>query len=559
MLECLYYLLLLLVLLLNFVQEDIPTSVAALKKKLFGTQEQGVTKYKKEGSLSPKYTHPTNVSFESGYTFNKESSPFYHDNLPNVNNNNGLDVDHTTPPPPAQQPANQNAASAVDVSSSPKNPPIASGVAAAQEGLYDPPWETSAVSKFKVIGRMRAGSAGTASGGGKPATGKKERTPPPVSPKSKKPAAGAGIMFGEVSMTEVPTPGSMELRNVHSLERSKHKKERQERQKQRKQEQQQKKEESQRSPPVHSYSLDRAAGHRESSPGAATSSSPQRQFSLSLDRRGAPSPSSTFMPPSSSSASVGAGGEDSLLASITDTLQKQSKYGSDTLLSPPTSRMSGMGMEPQKLKKIPNEVRRSSRGELEKIRAAHRREPPAPPQMGGAASHVTPPPTHSSPTQGTTQMRSSPQEIRNGNGTAANSRMSPQGTSTAPTARSSARPQAYSIPMMSSRTSPPNQKGVAPPTNSAHHHHQNWTSPSRAASVVSPKHNVAPHHSSQILTTSNSINGGSSNNQAAAGGKRRMFSGRPRMAASLDELQTDPLTQVTYDASSKSHIFRSLV
>ena len=452
-------------------------------------------------------------------------------------------MDQTTPSPP--QSANQNAACAANVSLL-KNP----SSEVAQEGLYDPPWETSAVSKFKVIGRMRAGSAGSGSANSTSKPAGKERTPPPVSPKTKK--QGAGIMFGEVSMTEVPIPGRMELRNVHSLERSKHKKERQERQKQRKQEQQQQKED--RPSPVHSYSLDRAV-HRETSPGAAAS--PQRQHSLLLDRsRPASSDSpSTFMPPSASS-SLGTGGEDdSLLASITDTLQKQSKYGSDALLSPPTSRMSEM--EPQKPKKIPNEVRRSSRGELEKIRAAHRRDPPPPP-MGGATSPVTRP-THSSPTQGTkpTPTRSSPQGI--GNGTVANNRMSPQGTSTAPAvARTSPRPQAYMMPVMSSHKSPPTQKGT-PPTNSAHHH-QNWTSPSHAASAMSPKH-VTPHHSSQILISSNSINGASSSNgrSGQAAGKRRMFSGRPRMAASLDELQTDPSTQVTYDASSKSHIFRSLV
>ena len=518
------------------MQEEIPTSVAALKKKLFGAQEQGVTKYKKEGSLSPKYTHPTSMSFEPGYKFGKESSPFYRENSPNVNNNNGLDVEKATPSPWL---ANQNrgdikegaaaVASAVDVSL-PKNP--SNGVP--QEGLYDPPWETSAVSKFKVIGRMRTGSAGS-SGSGKPAG--KERTPPPVSPKTKK---QGGILFGEVSMTEAPTPGSMELRNVHSLERSKHKKERQERQKQRKLEQQQHQEQLQHFPPVHSYSLDRP-GHREPLP-AATS---PPHHSLSLDRRGAPSPS-TFMPPPPSSLAVG--GEDSLLASITDTLQKQSKYGSDTLLSPPTSRMSGL--EPQKPKKVPNEVRMSSRGELEKIRAAHRREPPLPP-TGVATSPVTPP-THSSPTQRTTPTPTctSPQGIGNG---VANNHISPQGNFTAPAARTSPRPQPYTIPVMSSRKSPPNQKG-APPTNSAHH--QNRMSPSHAASAVSPKH-VTPHHSSQILISSSSVNGASRSGQAA--GKRRMFSGRPRMAASLDELQTDPSTQVTYDASSKSHIFRSLV
>ena len=502
--------------------------MAALKKMLFGAQEQSTAKYKKEGVLSPKHTHPSNMSFESGYKFSKESSPFYRENSPNVNNNNGSDVEQATPTASlANQQTLQNGsvASAVEVSSAQKP---SNGVP--QEGLYDPPWETSAVSKFKVIGRMRVGSAG--SGSGKLG---KDRTPPPVSPKTKK-----GIQFGEVSTTETPIPGSMELRNVHSLERSKLKKERQERQKQRQQQQ--------HSPAHdHSYSLDRP-GHKEPSP------SPPGHHSLSLDRSGhrQTSPPSTLIPPPA--ASLGTGNEDSLLASITDTLQKQSKYGSDTLLSPPTSRMSGT--EQQKItKKVPNEVRMSSRGELEKIRAAHRREPPPPPM--GVASSVTPP-TCTSP-QGTTPTHSSPQGI--GNNVA--NRTSPQGAFTAPVARTSPRPQPYMIPMMSSRNSPPQQKG-APPTNSTHQNrgspptnstHRSWMSPSHSASSASPKQlQITPLHSSQIL-----ISPGHNGSASRSASKRRMFSGRPRMAASLDELQTDPSIQVTYDASSKSHIFRSLV
>ena len=518
--------------------------MAALKKKLFGAQEQGVTKYKKEGVLSPKHTHPTNMSFESGYTFGKESSPFYRESSPNINNNNGLDVEQATP---TAQVANQNAravdrkgadaaASAVHVSS----PNSRSNTAATEEGLYDPPWETSAVSKFKVIGRMRAGSAGS---DGKPS--KKDRTPPPVSPKTKK--QQGNLQFGEVSMTEVPTPGSTELRNVHSLERSKHKKERKERQKQLQKNHQQQGEKKQlsqqeHSPPVHSYSLDRP-GHKVSS----LSSRDPGPGSLPRDRsfeRGTSSPS-MFAAPSTSLGGV-SNEEDSLLASITDTLQKQSKYGSDTLLSPPTSRMSGgIISDQQKAKKAPSAVRMSSRGELEKIRAAHRREPPPPP-AGSVASPVSPP-THSSPPRGTTPTRGSPQRIGNG-GVPSNSRVSPpQGNFAAPAARTSPRPQGYTVPILSSRKTPANQKRASATTDSIH---QNRVSPSHAVSVGSPKR-VKPLHSSQILPSPSHHQNSSS--------MRRMFSGRPRMAASLDELQTDPSTQVTYDASSKSHIFRSLV
>ncbi len=67
---------------------------------------------------------------------------------------------------------------------------------------------------------------------------------------------------------------------------------------------------------------------------------------------------------------------DSLLSSISCTLQETSKYGSDSLLN-------SSSYEAIKKK---NEVRFSSKGELEKIRAEHRRDPPPPPQTGDSPS-----------------------------------------------------------------------------------------------------------------------------------------------------------------------------
>lgn len=454
--------------------------MAALKKKLFGEGELQTAKYKKEGVLSPKFTHPANASFESSYTFSKESSPFYRENSPNVNNNNGSEGDQATPrlmdqqnvvTDPAAQPAPATAAAAA-----------ATKTKQNREGLYDPPWEKSSASKYKVIGRKRTGSAGSSS---KPTA--KERTPPPVSPKSKK-----GVQFGEVSTSETPTPGSTELRNVNSLERSKHKKE--------------------RSPPHHSYSLDRL-GRKEPSPPLTlplTLISPHKMIS-----------------PSSSAIEDG----NSLLASITDTLQKQSKYGSDTLLSPPTSGLMSpiSGMENPKTKKVQSEVRMSSRGELEKIRAAHRREPPPPPAGTVAQPTRTSP---QGPLMAHAATRTSPQNHQGSTVMAQHTRTSPEGP-----------------PMVqaATHTSPQNHQGatMAQPTRTSPQNHQ---SPSHTA-LASPKQ-TASHHSSQILPGPA---------QQSGQVKRKMFSGRPRMAASLDELQTDPSIQVTYDAKSKSHIFRSLV
>ncbi len=55
--------------------EPLPSSVAELKKRLFGNQENESARYRREGPLSPKYTHPLNTDFT------RERSP-------NANNNN---------------------------------------------------------------------------------------------------------------------------------------------------------------------------------------------------------------------------------------------------------------------------------------------------------------------------------------------------------------------------------------------------------------------------------------------------------------------------------------
>ena len=459
--------------------------------------------------MSPRYTHPENMTFEAGYKFDDSSTPFFRESSPNVNNNNGADREQAKPRLTDQQEGGVSAAEAVSVTASTVPAPQKSK--RVQEGLYDPPWEQSSVSKYKVIGRMRAESFGkqTSAKEKTPPTAT-EKTPPPVSPKTKK-----GIQFGEVSTTETPKPGSMEIRNVHSLERSKKNR-------------------------IHQSSLDRPPAEKKPSP----SSSPARSYSL--DR--APTSPGRQDRTLTSPGVPAAVGDESLLDSITDTLQKHSKYGSITILSPPSSRMSET--EPSKSKKVPNEVRRSSRGELEKIRAAHRREPPPPP-MGVAPPPVTTP-TRASPKHPSSSTHSSPQRtsVSPQGGSAHSSphrstaavRTSPQGMFTVPASRTS--PQGPNMMPAATRSSPQNQLGatVAQPTvNSAHF---SWQSPSHS----SPKQSA--HYSSQILTSPAHRSG-----QA----KRRMFSGRPRMAASLDELQTDPSTQVTYDATAKTHIFRSLV
>ena len=279
-------------------EEEIPSSVAALKQKLFGAQESEVARYKKDGILSPRHTHPENVTFSDVYEFHKESSPFYRENSPNANNNNSEDS-------PPESVEDRRLLELADVGIEER---------VREENVYDRPWDQMAASKYKVIGVRKR-------------TGKKERTPPlPPSERAQS---------GEVMMSVVPQPGSTELRNVQSLERA-HKS-------------------------THSYSLERRAKHEPS-------------------------------PPRTSSATDG----DSLLASISTTLQACSRYGSDSFLA------SVEPVQPAK-KRAQSEMRISSRGELEKIKAAHRRDAgststaaaePSPPSQ---SSPFHPSHNHSSP------------------------------------------------------------------------------------------------------------------------------------------------------------------
>lgn len=226
--------------------EDIPSSVAELKKRLFGAREGEAARYKKDGVLSPKYTHPENMTFEPGYHFHDDR-----ERSPNVNNNNSggeseqvYDDDHHGD--------------------------------ADEHNLYDEPWEKRSTSKFKVLQAPKKSSQH-----------QKELTPPPVAPKPTTPPP----------KEKTPPPGT-------------------------------------ENGGIMSQSLDR--------------------YSYSTER----------------SKSMG---NESLLSSISHTLQERSRYGSDSFLN---------NFEPSSPTKKKAEVKFSSRGELEKIRAAHRREPPAPPSQG---------------------------------------------------------------------------------------------------------------------------------------------------------------------------------
>ena len=295
------------------VDEEIPSTVAELKKMLFGERESNTAKYKKEGSLSPRH----NEGFDYPYEYQRDSS--LSPNTSNSNQEGGRGVD---PWPDLEE----------------------------EENVYDMPWEKKTVSKYRVVGQRK-----------KPGNGAQKDVK-------------ETLQFAEVSTHEAPTPGSTEVRNVHSLERPLKK----------------------NRPNKQSHSLDR------------------------------PIKVPTLV-------------EDSLLESISSTLQGRSKFGSDSLLTTiameATAASNAMQTYSPPQKRMTNGVR-SSKRELEKIRAEHRRDP----------------------------------------------RYSPH-------------------------TSP---KTVAP------------AKPAKRVGFTQPN-------------------------------------GQPRTAVSLDGLQRDPSTRVTYDSSTRSHVFRSLV
>ena len=371
-------------------EEEVLTGVAAIKQKLFGSQEQQSTRYKKDGILSPKYVHPENMTFSDDYFSNaggvgghSNGGVIYRDSSPNVNNNNSEDdapANHptstlTTDPQPASTLTTDPSTLTTDPSTlttdpqpalttdqpdpqpsltngqpdpqpttltndpPPTNSPIPEDPPEPEQNMYERPWDQKSVSKYKVIGVMRRSSS--------PAV-MKEKTPPPTMPKK----YGSKIQFAEVSVKETPKPTATEVRNVHSLERK------------------------------HSNGKTQRQGRN--------SVSPSHGGSGTLDGRSSASPHN---------GSIGA--EDSLLASISNTLQATSRYGSDSLLgnsdtpSPvqPTAngptRTTSLGQSTSSdstpnLTGTPNtsvgEMKMSARGQLEKIRAAHSKEatPPLP-------------------------------------------------------------------------------------------------------------------------------------------------------------------------------------
>lgn len=231
--------------------DEVPTGVAAIKMKLFGQKESVATRYKKEGILCPKFTHPVNTTFSDQY-FDTDvmDNPAGHthnditngngshavsiiDRHDNANNNNSENHSNATevalespalpnsdptsqpkldPLPPSTQVSEETKKEST--SEQPLSPATPSGEEksdAKHHNVYECPWEDKPISKYKVIGIVRKTASPSS----------KTKSPPPTAHKKAASAAGQQRMqFAEVSTKDTPKPSATEVRNVHSLERN---------------------------------------------------------------------------------------------------------------------------------------------------------------------------------------------------------------------------------------------------------------------------------------------------------------------------------------------------
>lgn len=383
----------------NNGETEVPVGVAAIKMRLFGSREKEPTRYKKDGVLSPKSTHPENMTFSNEYFDTSPVNGHHYDNphydptptesthcdhngnvlaQANANNNNSegesalvseLIFSDTRMMEGQNQPTND---------SCPVSPETVVDEAGVRQhnpkrNLYDDPWDEKPISKHKEIGVVRR----TLPPPGVQGLVNKKTTPPVIPPRSqgqekeKSPSPMApkrssivqSMQFAEVYVKETPRPFATEVRNVLSLERNLLKK-----------------------------------GVLPLSPPTSTAT----QLSP-------PSPDTHLSSPSGSLDNR----ESSLLASISNTLQETSLYGSDSLLNKgeTSSQYSGSEQTPP-LTPTTRQTKITSRGELEKIRAAYRKDPTNPAISPCSSSmSISPTQMRTSSQHSVSQMDSAPSSV----------------------------------------------------------------------------------------------------------------------------------------------------
>lgn len=472
-------------------EDELLTGVAAIKAKLFGSHEKEAVRYKKEGMLSPKYMHPVNMTFPDHYFGNGSAQEV----PPNINNNNSASEDDSEPI--LQQRA------------------VTGGVVSTDEALV----------KDTLL---MAGSGGAGRGESPPTDGKKAETSGVTTPEDpaepdqnlydapwEKKAVSKYKVIGVRRRSASPGQGKEKTPPPAAPKRLGPK-------------------------------IQIAEVSVEETPRPLTTAEVRNVHSLERKH----SNEKAWGRGSVSPPMGGVASESSLLASISNTLQATSRYGSDSLLNNGESLPSQQGGGPT-VRKSSGEVKISSRGELEKIRAAHRKE---------TTPNVPRPPLL---TQASTRQNSLPQLFTS------NSNTPPSHTPkvAAAVGVAGSQPQLYPSPnhtpyksggVVSSQPSTPSRSagiglgggvvGIGGGVVGLGGGVAGW-GVTRSQPQLYPQTtsaNTMPSHAPRSTVVG----------VAKGSGLRTAPHG---IATSMEGLQKRPDTHVTYDAQTQAHIFRSLV
>ena len=172
----------------GITSEGIPSSIAELKKMLFGNRERGTHTFERDSSTSPR-AEAAAEGFNYHYQRDSSISPRTETKSPDESPEDSF---HDSSPPVRDEDTGEN--------------------------IYDAPWDQKLASKV-VLNRPRMSAIKRAEMGAAEMGAGEPRNPPTVVGAQARSPLPEHIQFSEVSSHEVAMPGDLELRNVHSLER----------------------------------------------------------------------------------------------------------------------------------------------------------------------------------------------------------------------------------------------------------------------------------------------------------------------------------------------------
>ena len=305
-------------------EDAIPSSVAGLKKMLFGGQVKTQT-YTKDGPMSLRFgaivdTDGYDEDLHAMLSPGRRQASFSPEQRENSVSPRLQVLSPFSNSSQGDERGGHGLVSPQDEGIGPEAHKVPDMV---RENEYDAPWDSKPISKYSVVAHRK-------------------QTPSP------RPTQRAEQFEVETHTTAVP--GNMERRNVHSLERQ-----------------------LRRSPDTAAAASALRQTHVSLSPSPAREEA--KTSSLDRDARlvSPPQQPQHFSPTQTN--------DSDLLQSINSTLQSRSKFGSDSLLSMGQKESPSQGdapanypaQEPAQGMQQENEVRRSARADLERIRTQYRR------------------------------------------------------------------------------------------------------------------------------------------------------------------------------------------